>query len=367
MAAAVNAAYNDTIYGTNPNGSFSIAYNSTRYYAQDRVRKIEAAKKADILRPVKAATKAVVNSATKLAESIKSTSPAVTETAQNEWWKNNSQTYLGPAQMMGGVMGVDIYSYLNSSTYNIVQKILEFRENHPILYTIALAAAIGLIAVIASGPLKVIAAAAFSAGAISMGATAWVIWLKLSVYLVFGETDKIAELADEIPETIRNSFEIGAIAGAIAQALSMIFEWIAEKISTLWGKAKDWLKGTSTPTTPTIENSYVESSNNIAKVLENRPELTGTTREKLLSTVQNDELASFINEVYRPGASIGDGGTADALISEFYEGNSTHLIKAMERLKCINRLISSGNLGFNDLDIAEALRDDLIRAIELFR
>ncbi len=150
-------------------------------------------------------------------------------------------------------MGVDIYSYLNSSTYNIVQKILEFRENHPILYTIALAAAIGLIAVIASGPLKVIAAAAFSAGAISMGATAWVIWLKLSVYLVFGETDKIAELADEIPETIRNSFEIGAIAGAIAQALSMIFEWIAEKISTLWGKAKDWFKGTSTPNTPVTE------------------------------------------------------------------------------------------------------------------
>ena len=53
VAAAVNAAYNDTIYGTNPNGSFSIAYNSTRYYAQDRVRKIEAAKKADILRTVK--------------------------------------------------------------------------------------------------------------------------------------------------------------------------------------------------------------------------------------------------------------------------------------------------------------------------
>ena len=248
MAVAVNAAYNDTIYGTNPNGSFSIAYNSTRYYAQDRVRKIEAAKKADILRTVKAATKAVVNSATKLAESIKSTSPAVTETAQNEWWKNNSQTYLGPAQMMGGVMGIDIRSYLNSSTYNIVQKILEFRENHPILYTLALIAAIGLISAIASGPIQAIAGAALFAGVSGMGSAVWATVIQIFMHKILGEDEEAAALADKLPEVFRNGFEIGAIVGAIAQALSMIFEWIAEKISTLWGKAKDWLKGETTPT-----------------------------------------------------------------------------------------------------------------------
>ena len=116
-----------------------------------------------------------------------------------------------------------------------------------------------------------------------------------------------------------------------------------------------------------FETSYGESSGNISELLENRPELTGTNREKLLSMVQDTKLAAYINEVYRPGASVGDGGTADKLIMEFYEGSSRHLPKAKERLVGINRIIDSGKLGLNDLDIAEALRDDLEYAIDLFK
>ena len=115
------------------------------------------------------------------------------------------------------------------------------------------------------------------------------------------------------------------------------------------------------------ETSYGESSGNISELLENRPELTGTNREKLLSMVQDTKLAAYINEVYRPGASVGDGGTADKLIMEFYEGSSRHLPKAKERLVGINRIIDSGKLGLNDLGIAEALRDDLEHAIDLFK
>ena len=116
-----------------------------------------------------------------------------------------------------------------------------------------------------------------------------------------------------------------------------------------------------------VKTSYGESSGNISELLENRPELTGTNREKLLSMVQDTKLAAYINEVYRPGASVGDGGTADKLIMEFYEGSSRHLPKAKERLVGINRIIDSGKLGLNDLDIAEALRDDLEYAIDLFK
>ena len=115
------------------------------------------------------------------------------------------------------------------------------------------------------------------------------------------------------------------------------------------------------------KTSYGESSGNISELLENHPELTGTNREKLLSMVQDTKLAAYINEVYRPGASVGDGGTADKLIMEFYEGSSRHLPKAKERLVGINRIIDSGKLGLNDLGIAEALRDDLEYAIDLFK
>lgn len=116
------------------------------------------------------------------------------------------------------------------------------------------------------------------------------------------------------------------------------------------------------------QTSYAQSSSNskISQILVNRTELTGTNRERLLSTVQDSKLATYIDEIYRPGATVGDGGTADKLIDEFYKGESRHLIKAKGRLTEINKLINSGTLGLNDLDIAEALRDDLEYAIKLF-
>lgn len=117
-----------------------------------------------------------------------------------------------------------------------------------------------------------------------------------------------------------------------------------------------------------VESSYEKSNSNseISQLLSNKPELIGTNREKLLSTVQNSKLYSLIDQLYRPDARIGDGGTADKLVSEFYQGTSEHLIKAKGRLTEVTRLINSGTLNLNDLDIAEAIRDDLENAINLF-
>lgn len=107
-------------------------------------------------------------------------------------------------------------------------------------------------------------------------------------------------------------------------------------------------------------------SNEIGLVLDKRAELTGTTREKLLTTTTNTELREIINQLYREGATVGDGGTAAILVEEFNNGMSTHLIKATERLTQLNRLISSRTLGLNDWDIAMALKEDLEYAIGLF-
>ena len=101
--------------------------------------------------------------------------------------------------------------------------------------------------------------------------------------------------------------------------------------------------------------------------MDKRIELTGTTREKLLTTTTNMELREIINQLYWKGATVGDGGTAAILVEEFNNGIYTYfLTKATERLIQLNRLISSGTLGLNDLDIAIALRDDLQYAIGLF-
>lgn len=47
--------------------------------------------------------------------------------------------------------------------------------------------------------------------------------------------------------------------------------------------------------------------NKIDSLLDGRPELIGSTREKLLAAVQNPELSKIVNELYRPGATVGDG------------------------------------------------------------
>lgn len=94
--------------------------------------------------------------------------------------------------------------------------------------------------------------------------------------------------------------------------------------------------------------------------------ITGSNRDRLLSVVQNGDLKSIVNELYRPGATLGDGGTASALAQEFYEGSSKHLQKAKDRLRQLNNLAESGNLGLNDLDIVDALRMDLENSIKLF-
>ena len=102
-------------------------------------------------------------------------------------------------------------------------------------------------------------------------------------------------------------------------------------------------------------------------MLGNRSELTGNTRDKLLSTVQNSDLSKIVKELYRPGATVGDGGTASILVQEFNSGTAKYLIKATERVKQLKSLSTSGKLGLKDLDVVDALINDLEYAISLFK
>lgn len=117
--------------------------------------------------------------------------------------------------------------------------------------------------------------------------------------------------------------------------------------------------------------SYEESCNvakslGLTSILEQYSEVTGTTREQLLKIVQDSKLCKIIDELYRPGAYVGDGGTAAILVEEYNCGKCTHLTKAIERLSQLKKLVLSNQLGLNDMDIVEALISDLEYAIGLF-
>ena len=175
---------------------------------------------------------------------------------------------------------------------------------------------------------------------------------------------KITQLPNETGLTVPGGTGVAVVPNGTAPAVKPPYlpGQYPEYPAAVQGWAQQALPGGGSG----IEGSTHASPNKIDSLLDARPELTGSTREKLLATVQDSELSKIVNELYRPGATVGDGGTAAILVEEFSKGSSKHLLKATERLKQLKKLASSGKLGLNDLDVVEALIDDLESAISLY-
>ena len=174
-----------------------------------------------------------------------------------------------------------------------------------------------------------------------------------------------SEIAEDTLKTEGNYLVWNIACETVAQAASAACSTLKKLLKNLKENPD------STPTVAAEQGGAAyqggsKTSTEIGNLLNKRAELTGTTREKLLSTVQDSELAKIVNELYRPGATVGDGGTASILVEEFNNGSSKHLIKATERLKQLKNLSISGELGLNDLDVVNSLLDDLESAINLF-
>jgi len=89
-----------------------------------------------------------------------------------------------------------------------------------------------------------------------------------------------------------------------------------------------------------------------------------------MNTAQSNNLRNIINSTYTKSAFTGEGGTADMLRHEFYNGlNYRHLQKANELITRLDNFIldNAGKLSINDLFIAEWLKGDLQSAINLFK
>lgn len=87
---------------------------------------------------------------------------------------------------------------------------------------------------------------------------------------------------------------------------------------------------------------------------------------ELLKQVSNEKLKNVIKELYKPGSSVGDGGTADAIRYEKKTGKlvggKSHIQKGQERLKNLQRVMKS-DLNEVDKKIAKELYDDLNDAL----
>lgn len=92
-------------------------------------------------------------------------------------------------------------------------------------------------------------------------------------------------------------------------------------------------------------------------------------RNALLSKSHNAKLTNAINQLYRPGAFIGDGGTASVIKFEKRTGlalgrnGGTHEKKGREMIKYIENKILTDNLSNSDRKLAKKLVKKLKQAI----
>lgn len=93
-----------------------------------------------------------------------------------------------------------------------------------------------------------------------------------------------------------------------------------------------------------------------------------SVRDKLLNTVKNDKLKNTINEIYRPNATVGDGGLADAIRNELKTGDLTkgksHVQKGKERIKNLENILKNQKLNDTDKKITQNLLEDLKDALK---
>lgn len=92
-------------------------------------------------------------------------------------------------------------------------------------------------------------------------------------------------------------------------------------------------------------------------------------RNALLESVKTQKAKNIISELYRPGASVGDGGTADMLRDEAVNGikpeEKSYYKKAVERVREIDKTILN-NLAPGDENILLKEKDKLAKTIELW-
>ncbi|WP_131923222.1 hypothetical protein [Hazenella coriacea] len=90
-------------------------------------------------------------------------------------------------------------------------------------------------------------------------------------------------------------------------------------------------------------------------------------RDELLNAVSNKKLKNTINEMYRRGATTGDGGLADAIRVEtrygVLVGGKSHIKKGLERVRNLENIMRNEKLSESDWKHANELINDLKRAL----
>jgi hypothetical protein len=123
------------------------------------------------------------------------------------------------------------------------------------------------------------------------------------------------------------------------------------------------VKSIATATGKIVVNGVEKLSQEIVRINTERITLStlrSLLRESLLNSVTNHKLKRVIDNLYRPGAKIGSGSTADQIR---VVGDAGHIEKGQNFITGLRTLINTGELKGTDLDTAYELMHDLIDAV----
>ena len=117
------------------------------------------------------------------------------------------------------------------------------------------------------------------------------------------------------------------------------------------------------------EPDFYIGSNGKTTLAEHKSWIGVNRRERLLAKAKNPKLRNAIDQLYRPGSFIGDGGTASARKFEKATGlglgknGNTHAQKVNDSIKYItNKVLKDTTLSNGDRKLANQLLKKLIKA-----
>lgn len=88
-----------------------------------------------------------------------------------------------------------------------------------------------------------------------------------------------------------------------------------------------------------------------------------SVRDAYLQNIDDQRLSNHADALYRPGASIGDGGTAAALLHEKETGElvngKSHETKSLERERGIDKRINEEGVSVTDQELGKEMQEDL--------
>ena len=120
----------------------------------------------------------------------------------------------------------------------------------------------------------------------------------------------------------------------------------------------------------TLEADYFVGPNGKALPKELKRWIGTSRREALLKRAKDSKVKNAVNQLYRLGSFIGDGGTASVIKFEKATGiglgskGNTHMQKGKEMLKYIeSKILTQKNLSASDRKLAKQLAKSLKQAM----